>query len=252
MALWVTAEEAVELRSGFNESDLQTVIRAVYKQVLGNAHLMDSERLTEEESKLRDGQINVQEFVGRVAQSDLYRSLFFDSASQYRVVEMNCKHLLGRAPKDQAEISEHVQRYVSEGFEADIASYVCSDEYSSIFGANTVPYARTNTQAGVKNSGFNRSFALYRGDATSDSGNASVLVSDLAENKGTKIVAPAKGGGTPAQTSKRYRMTVAKAGAGARFRRSVQTFDVDYGSLSARMRNVQKAGGKVLSINVVS
>ena len=78
------------------------------------------------------------------------------------------------------------------------------------------------------------------------------MVSDLAENKGTKIVAPAKGGGTPAQTSKRYRITVAKAGAGTRFRRSVQTFDVDYASMSARMRNVQKAGGKVVSISVVS
>lgn len=252
MALWVTAEEAVELRPGFSESDLQTVIRAVYKQVLGNAHLMESERLTEEESKLRNGQVNVQEFVVLVAQSSLYRALFFDSASQYRVVEVNCKHLLGRAPKDQAELSEHVQRYANEGFESDIASYVYSDEYNSAFGAYTVPYARTNTQAGVKNSGFNRSFALYRGDATSDSGNTAVLLSDIAENKSTKIVSPAKGGGTPAQTSKRYRITVAKAGAGTRFRRSVQTFEVDYASMSARMRNVQKAGGKVVSISVVS
>lgn len=252
MALWVTPGEAVELRPGFSESDLQTVIRAVYRQVLGNAHLMDSERLTEEESQLRNGKINVQEFVLRVARSELYRKLFFEGASQYRVVEMNCKHLLGRAPLDQAEIAEHVQRYVTEGFEADLASYVYSDEYGQTFGAHTVPYARSNSQVGVKNSGFNRSFALNRGDATSDSSNAAVLISELAGNKATKIVSPSRGGGTPGQTNKRYRVSVAKPGAGPRFRRSAQTYEVDYASLSARIQNVQKAGGRILSISEVN
>ena len=252
MALWVNTEERTELRSGATEGDLQTVIRAVYRQVLGNAHLMDSERLIEEESQFRNGKINVQEFVARVAQSDLYRDLFFSSASQYRVVEMNCKHLLGRAPKDQAEVSEHVQRYVNEGFEADIASYVFSDEYSNTFGSDTVPYARAISQNGVKNSGFNRSFSLNRGNSTSDSGNASVLVSDLASNKGTKIVTPAKGGGTPGQINKRYRISVTKPGAGARFHRSTATYEVDYAAMSARIRNIQKAGGSITSIKTVA
>ena len=70
---------------------------------------MDSQRLISAESRLRSGDITVREFVRVVAQSDLYRSLFFETSSPYRFVELNFKHLLGRAPQDQAEISEHVQ-----------------------------------------------------------------------------------------------------------------------------------------------
>ena len=37
-------------------ADLQTVIRAVYKQVLGNPHVMESERLVALESQLCDSE----------------------------------------------------------------------------------------------------------------------------------------------------------------------------------------------------
>ena len=45
MSLWVETTAPVELRPNFTEDDLQTVIRAVYKQVLGNAHLLEGDRL---------------------------------------------------------------------------------------------------------------------------------------------------------------------------------------------------------------
>ena len=80
MALWIEAE-SVELRPNATEDDLQAVIRAVYRQVLGNAHVMDNQRLTSAESQLRNGDITVREFVRAVAQSDLYRSLFFETSS---------------------------------------------------------------------------------------------------------------------------------------------------------------------------
>ncbi len=46
--------DPVELRSNATEDDLQVVIRAVYRQVLGNTHLMESQRLTSAESLLRN------------------------------------------------------------------------------------------------------------------------------------------------------------------------------------------------------
>lgn len=251
MSLWVSALSAVELRSGFSEDDLQTVIRAVYKQVLGNAHLMESDRLTAAESDLRNGNITVRGFVARVAKSQLYQARFFDNSSQYRFIELNFKHLLGRAPQDQAEIAEHVLNYSVHGYEADIDSYIYGAEYESAFGEHVVPFPRSTSQAGVKNVGFNRSFALYRGEASSSNGNQAKLISDLAGDKATKIVFPATGGGTPGQTNKRYRLTVAKPGSGPRFRRSSVTYEVDYSTLSARIRNVQRAGGKILSITEV-
>ncbi|MEO1006876.1 MAG: phycobilisome rod-core linker polypeptide [Cyanobacteria bacterium J06638_38] len=51
---------ALELRSFSTEEDLQEVIRAVYKQVLGNQYVLDSDRLTNAESFLRDGSITIQ------------------------------------------------------------------------------------------------------------------------------------------------------------------------------------------------
>ena len=109
MSLWVNDSDPVELREGATEADVQAVIRAAYKQVLGNQHVMESESLTTAEAMLRNGDIGVRGFVRMVAKSELYRSLFFNSSSQYRFIELNCKHFLGRAPLDQAEISEHVR-----------------------------------------------------------------------------------------------------------------------------------------------
>ena len=190
MALWIEAE-SVELRPNATEDDLQAVIRAVYRQVLGNAHVMDSQRLISAESRLRNGDITVREFVRVVAQSDLYRSLFFEKSSPYRFVELNFKHLLGRAPQDQAEISEHVQLYIEQGYEAEINSYISSDEYQLSFGDNIAPSARGNrTQTGIKNVAFNRTFALVRGFAANDAGKAAKLIKDIGGNLATKIVKP--------------------------------------------------------------
>jgi phycoerythrin-associated linker protein len=97
----VILDAPVELWPTSSSEDKQAVIRAVYKQVLGNPHVMESERLTIAESKLCDGTITVREFVRAVAKSDFYRSRYFESCAPYRFVELNFKHLLGRAPLDQ-------------------------------------------------------------------------------------------------------------------------------------------------------
>jgi len=55
--------DAVELGSNATEDGLQVVIRAAYRQVLGNAHLMESQRLTSAESLLRNGDITGRDFV---------------------------------------------------------------------------------------------------------------------------------------------------------------------------------------------
>lgn len=187
MSIWAVPSESIELRNNASEDDLQNVIRAVYRQVLGNAHIMESERLIGAESQLRNGGLTVRQFVSAVGLSDLYRQRFFESSSQYRFIELNFKHFLGRAPQDQAEVSEHVRRYSEAGYEAEIASYVDSDEYSQSFGENRVPYARAiQSQAGQKNVTYNRSFALMRGNSSSDAGRAARLISELGGNKATK------------------------------------------------------------------
>jgi phycoerythrin-associated linker protein len=250
MALWVS-NESIELRDNATEDDLQTVIRAAYRQVLGNYHVMESQRVTTAESQLRNGDITVREFVRRIANSALYQSLFFDDVSAYRFVEANCKHLLGRAPSDQAELSEHVQRYNAEGYEAEINSYLDSAEYLTNFGENTVPYAvGANTLAGQTNVAFNRAFAVMRGFASNTSKKAQ-LIGDLGGNRATKIAAPATTTGGHTSTVKRFRITANRTAFGPRPNRSTYASEVGYAQLSARIQSIQKGGGQILSITEV-
>lgn len=251
MSLWIEDKAATELRPNATEDELQIVIRAVYKQVLGNAHLLESDRLNAAESLLRDGDVTVRGFVRMVAQSELYRSRFFENSSQYRFIELNCKHLLGRAPLDQAEISRHVQTYNNFGYKAEIDSYIDSQEYLSNFGENIVPSPRAVTNANVKNVGFNRIYSLYRGNASSDSGKSARLISDLAANLPTPIVLPSQGGGTPGVNNKRFRIKATKASIGSLNRLSNQTYEVSYEQLNAKIKNIHRIGGKILSITEI-
>lgn len=244
---------AIELRPNASEDNLQSVIRAVYRQVLSNAHLMESERLTSAESMLRNGDISVRGFVRIVAQSELYQNRFFSNSSPYRFIELNCKNLLGRAPIDQTEISQHVQTYNERGYAAEIDSYIDSDEYIQNFGENVVPYPRTiRTQTGIKNSVFNRTFALVRGSSTSAKGKGAQLISAIAGNQPSKIQPLAKGSGSAEQTGKRFRIVITKGGANALSRRANTTFEVGYSQLSQKLQSIQKTGGKIVSITEVA
>lgn len=67
----------LELIPGRSDEEVETVIRAVYRQVLGNAYVMESERASIPESQFKRGELSVREFVRSLAKSDLYRSRFF-------------------------------------------------------------------------------------------------------------------------------------------------------------------------------
>ena len=177
----------IELIPGSSEAETEIVISAVYKQVLGNAHVMESERLTIAESQLKRGEISVREFVRWIAKSELYKSRFIDNCPRYRSHELNFKHLLGRAPDGYGETLYHSQVLDSQGYEADIDSYIDSDEYQEAFGENIVPYYRGyKTQTGKRLLGYTNMFKMLESVSTSDkagrSGNAPRLVAPIIYN----------------------------------------------------------------------
>ncbi|MDZ8031036.1 phycobilisome rod-core linker polypeptide [Nostoc sp. DedSLP04] len=179
--------EPIELWTTASVDDIEIVIRAVYRQVLGNAYIMESERLVVPESQLKQGIIDVREFVRQVAKSELYRSRFFDNVYRYRAIELNFKHLLGRAPDDYSETIHHSNILDEKGFEADIDSYLDSDEYLDAFGENIVPYYRGyKTQTGKKILEFTNMLQLLRSNSSSDknlaSNNEPQLVRSLITN----------------------------------------------------------------------
>jgi phycocyanin-associated rod linker protein len=271
-------QDPVELRSDWDASDAQVVINAAYRQVLGNDYLMQSERLVELESLLTTGALTVRDFVRALAKSTLYKDKFLYPNFQTRVIELNFKHLLGRAPYSEAEVIEHLDRYQNEGFDADIDSYINTAEYETNFGDNIVPYYRGfDTQTGQTMAGFTRMFSLYRGYANSDraqvGGSQSRLASELAMDTVSSVVPPsgADSAGWAYQASKKGTVTnrvFARPGQSTqergslyrievsgmlspgypRIRRSSRVFVVPYESLSHTLQRINKTGGKVASI----
>lgn len=263
----------VELRPNYTKEDVENVVRAVYRQVLGNDYLMASERLTSAESLLRDGKMSVREFVRAVAKSDLYRTKFLYNNFQTRVIELNYKHLLGRAPYDESEVVYHLDLYENEGFDAEIDSYIDSAEYQENFGDSVVPYYRGfQYYTGARTVGFTNLFKLYRGYANSDrsqaDGNLPHLARNLAQNRSSSIsspsgaggyahfrasddIAPNKAlGGSYGESGRIYRLEVAgvRAPGFPSVRRSSTAFLVPYEQLSAKMQQIQRTGGRIVSV----
>jgi phycocyanin-associated rod linker protein len=249
----------VELRQNWTEGDVQAVIRAAYRQVLGNEYIMQSERLTSAESLLRQGQITVRDFVRALAQSELYRNKFFYPNFQVRFIELNFKHLLGRAPYNEAEISEHAQLYHDQGYEAEINSYIDSAEYQDNFGNDVVPYYRDFVTKGAQQqtAGFNHLFQLYRGYANSDRAQNQKqgwLIRDLAQNTASPIHGPSSGSLTGTSTSRRggntYRLRVMQPHSANSpvVRRATTEVVVAYEQLSNKLQQLNRQGARVMSI----
>ena len=148
---------------------IDALINNIYRQVLGNAYVMESERLVVAESQLKAREISVREFVRMVAKSELYRSKFFDNCYRYRAIELNFKHLLGRAPADFAEMRTHSTILDLGGHDAEVDSYIDSDEYQDAYGDMLVPFERGfTTQTGLSMQAVTNMRSLQRGAASSD------------------------------------------------------------------------------------
>ena len=187
--------QPTELRANDSTEAIETVIRSVYRQVLGNAYVMESERLVIPESRLKEGTITVREFVRYIAQSELYKSRFFDNCPRYRSIELNFKHLLGRAPDSYEETNAHSQILDQGGYVEEINSYLDSEEYLNKFDENIVPYyCGYKTQTGKNIVGFTHLFKLLRGASSSDkkltTQDKPRLTSSLINNRPSAIIPP--------------------------------------------------------------
>ena len=270
----------IEWVPGLSEDERENIIKAVYRQVLGNAYVMESERLTVPESQLKMGEYSIREFVRAVAKSDLYRTRFFESCPRYRYTELNFRHLLGRAPNSYDEMKFHSNVLDAEGFEADIDTYLDSDEYQNTFGENIVPYIRGYKSEGSESMvEFTHLFELVRG-ASSSSLKGSTSGKEPRLNKlvinaiPTAVKAPSGGsdgwafsepptsaptrvGASIGERGKVYRIevtairanTVRKAS--SRFRRANQVYLVPYEKLSQEYQRIHQQGGVIASITAI-
>lgn len=261
--------EWVPGRSG---EEAEVLINAVYRQVLGNAYVMESERLAVPESQFKMGEYSVREFVRAVAKSALYRDRFFTNVPRYRYIELAYRHLLGRAPNSYDDMKMHSNILDDAGYEADIDSFLDSDEYQNTFGENFVPFLRGwKTEALTHMVGFTHTFQLVRGASTSSlkadlSGKAAKLNALVINAQATAVTAPGNTFRAPTNVSysrqgvgassggKVYRIEVTGYRAAAvnrvsQFRRSNQVYIVPYENLSQEYQRIHRQGGKIVSIS---
>jgi phycoerythrin-associated linker protein len=243
---------AVELLTNSSVTDFDTTIRACYRYVLGNPHVMESERLTSAESQLRNGAITVRDFVRAIGKSEFYRTRYFEKCAPYRFVELNFMHFLGRPPESQVEVAAHIRRCVEEGFGAEIDSYIDSDEYLANFGENTVPFNRgSRTEVGLKQLTYNRSFQIDRGNAqVSSAVKSSQLVAAIPGNVGSKIrqsTSTVIGSGT----ERKFRITVTGSAFDAPRRTSSTEYIVSARKMTPTIQRINRTSGKIVSITEV-
>ncbi|MBD2343670.1 phycobilisome rod-core linker polypeptide [Anabaena subtropica] len=132
------------LTDGIGQAEKQLVINAIYRQVLDvfSGQVPDYYRRTELDSKLRNGEISVREFVRELASSEIYRKRFYTPYPNTKVIEYLFRHLLGRAPATQGEIRQYNKLLADSGLRAAVEAIVDSPEYSRYFGEDVVPYPR--------------------------------------------------------------------------------------------------------------
>ena len=253
------------------------VINAAYRQVMGNAYVMDSERQLVAESQFKLGEISVREFIRRIAKSELYQSRFFDACSRYRYIELAFRHLLGRAPASFQEMRVHAERLDTLGYGADIDSFLDSDEYQNTFGEYTVPYQRGwKTESCSTMQEFGWSFQLLRGNSSSSlkgdlAGISSRLGGAVYQNRPLAVIAPssAETQGWSFRPATNLQDAATRLGAGAvgrmyrinvtgyrannirpisRYIKSNRVYFVPYEKLSQEYKRIHKEGGVISSI----
>lgn len=125
-----------------NYDDLQQLIWAGYRQVFSEHEILKFYRQENLESQLKNRAITTRDFIRGLAKSEAFRRLVVETNSNYRVVEICLKRLLGRAPYNKDEEIAWSIKIATLGWGNFVDALIDSEEYLTNFGENTVPYQR--------------------------------------------------------------------------------------------------------------
>jgi phycobilisome core-membrane linker protein len=131
------------MKRGLSASEKNDVVKAAYRQIferdITRAYGLSVSDL---ESKVKNNEISMKEFVRRIAKSPLYRKQFYQPFINSRALELAFRHILGRGPSSREEVQRYFSIVSSGGLSALVDALVDSQEYSDYFGEETVPYLR--------------------------------------------------------------------------------------------------------------
>ena len=131
------------MKPGLSAIEKNDAIKAAYRQIferdITRAYSLG---ISDLESKVKNGDISMKEFVRRVGKSPLYRKNFFEPYINSRALELAFRHFLGRGPSSREEVQNYFAIVSKGGLAALVDALVDSKEYSDYFGEETVPYIR--------------------------------------------------------------------------------------------------------------
>ncbi len=172
-----------------DDQSLDLAIKASHRQIFGNIHCMESERPIELERRLRNGDLTIRNFIRQLAKSEFYKYHFFERVSQERSIELNIKHILGRAAIDQTEIQKNIELIYRNGFDAHIDSLIDSEEYDINFGSDIVPYYKSwNSPSGSTSKSFLNISTITRFFASSDNALHGLRIPEYSPAKHSKLI----------------------------------------------------------------
>jgi phycobilisome core-membrane linker protein len=150
------------MKPGLSASEKNEIVRAAYRQVferdITRAYSLN---ISDLESKVKNCEISMKEFIRRLGKSPLYRKNFYEPYCNSRVVELAFRHVLGRGPSSSEEFSRYFDVVTKGGLPALINTLVDSQEYSDYFGEETVPYLRGLGQEAQECRNWGPQFELF-------------------------------------------------------------------------------------------
>jgi len=136
-----------ELSISLAKHSPDAVINGAYRQVFGR-ELLQGQRLTTPEVKLKGGEITMREFIRQLAKSHWFRRMYWEKLYVTKAIEYIHRRLLGRPTYGRQEINRYYDICATKGFYALIDKIIDGSEYIEIFGEDTVPYERYITPKG--------------------------------------------------------------------------------------------------------
>ncbi|MBD0303587.1 MAG: phycobilisome rod-core linker polypeptide [Tolypothrix sp. T3-bin4] len=130
------------LENSGSDGEVQELIWAAYRQIFSEHETLKFHRQKNLESQLKNRAITVRDFIRGLAKSEAFRRLVVETNSNYRIVEVCLKRLLGRTSYNKDEEIAWSIKIATLGWGGFVDALVDSEEYQTNFGENTVPYQR--------------------------------------------------------------------------------------------------------------
>lgn len=124
------------------DGEAQELIWAAYRQVFSEHEILKFYRQSNLESQVKNRAITVRDFIRGLAKSESFRNLVVQTNSNYRLVEIALKRLLGRTSYNKDEEIAWSIKIATLGWDGFVDALIDSQEYQTNFGENIVPYQR--------------------------------------------------------------------------------------------------------------